>query len=232
MITIKNDNMITDRKKVFLAGPLGTGKTEIAINYALYLNSRTPEKIILIDFDMVKPYFRLRSVKESVENNGIEVLTPDGPYGYADFPIITARVESHIISPEKRVIVDVGGETVGARIVGRYQGALDPGDVEVFYVFNGRRNMDNDLSEICDNLEKIRKSLPFPLTGIIHNSHLMNESTVDILESHIDLAKRISNYAGIPIRFHCIREDLYEEASKIIEGHLLPLKLFLIPEWL
>ncbi|MCD4785557.1 MAG: hypothetical protein K8T10_17180 [Candidatus Eremiobacteraeota bacterium] len=232
MIKTKNNNMITDKKKVFLTGPLGSGKTEIAINLALYLNSEDPGKITLIDLDMVKPYFRLRSVKEPIKKSGIEVLTPEGPYQYTDFPIITARMESYIISPEKRVIIDVGGETVGARIVGRYRGNIDPGEVEVFYVFNGRRSVDNNLSEMCEDLEQIRRVLPFPLTGIIHNSHLMNESTVDILESHIDQAKEISNYSGIPLRFHCIREDLYKEASKTIEGHLLPLKLLLIPEWL
>jgi len=229
---MKNLNLITDKKKVFFTGLLGTGKTEIAINYALYLNSRVPEKISLIDLDMAKPSFRLRSIRKSINNNGIEVLVPRGPYEYTDFPVISPQMESHIISPEKRVVVDVGGETTGARIVGRYGGSVDPEDVEVFYVFNGKRNLNNDLSEIIDDLEKIGKVIPFPFTGIIHNSHLMNESTVDILESYIEQAKNISKYTGISLRFHCIREDLYGEASKRIEGHLLPLKLFLTPEWL
>jgi len=224
--------ILGDKKKVFFAGPMGTGKTEISINYALLWSSNLDEKITLIDLDMVKPYFRLRSVKERLENGKLNILVPPGPYGYADFPIITPQVDSQIRNPDSRAVVDVGGGDTGARLIGRYNEILNPEIADFLYVFNGKRILFDGLDQIYEMIRLMEGAGRFKFTGLVHNSNLMTMSSLKTLESNIDMARQIAGYFNIPIRFHCIRQDLFPAASKKIKGPLLPLKLYLTPEWM
>ena len=50
------------RIRVF-AGHFGSGKTEIAINYAIYL-AKQGHKVAIVDIDIVNPYFCTRDVKD------------------------------------------------------------------------------------------------------------------------------------------------------------------------
>ncbi|MCE1248371.1 MAG: hypothetical protein LWY06_17155 [Firmicutes bacterium] len=222
----------SERKKVFFVGAMGTGKTEISINYAIGWGSFLKDKISLIDFDMVKPLFRLRSIRNSVTNTSVEVMTPPEPYGYADFPIISPQMDSRIRDKSAITVVDMGGEANGARMAGRFHGIVSPDEVDFFYVYNGNRpGADND-ADTLSTIDSIRNSAGFPLTGIVHNSHLMGESSEDTLLSHMDRARVISEMSGIPISFHCIREDLYSSVSKKTPEQILPLKIYNTPEWL
>lgn len=222
----------SNKKKVFFVGAMGTGKTEISINYAKGWGSFLKDKISLIDFDMVKPLFRLRSIRQAVNNTNVEVMAPPEPYGYADFPIITPQMDSKIRDKNSYAVVDMGGEANGARLAGRFHGIISPEEVDFFYVFNGNRPGANDDSDTISTIEAIRNSSGFPLTGIVHNSHLMGESTPETLLSHMDRAKTISVMTGIPISFHCVREDLFESVSKKTQEQILPIKIFNTPDWI
>lgn len=228
----QNNGIWSKRKKVFFAGEMGTGKTEISINYSLQWSKNLGEKIDLIDLDMVKPYFRLRTIIKTLENTSVNVLAPPAPYGYADFPIIIPQVESSIRNLDIRTVVDVGGEDIGARLVGRYSGQIAKEDVDFLYVFNANRPQANDLLKLREMLSLIESAAGFPFTGIVNNTHLMKESTVEILESSIRKVEKFSELLQIPIRFHCIREDLYPLARKRIKADILPLKIYITPVWL
>ena len=51
--------VLTDKRIVVFAGHYGSGKTNIAVNYALALREKYPGKAVsLADLDIVNPYFR------------------------------------------------------------------------------------------------------------------------------------------------------------------------------
>ena len=75
-------------------------------------------RITLADLDVVKPYFRSRSARAILSDAGIELLAPTGANVHADLPIIVPQIRSALREPGRRVIVDVGGDSTGARVLG------------------------------------------------------------------------------------------------------------------
>lgn len=204
-------------------------KTEISINYALAWSRHIKDRISLIDMDMVKPMFRLRSIKNKFINDNVDLLLPPGPYSYADFPIISPKVDSCIRHPEIRAVVDLGGDEVGARMLGRYHDLFKTDEVVYIYVFNAfRPGGDND-EDIREMVNSIETQARFKFTGLVHNSHLMGETTVETLKSNIERAHQVAKMLNLPILFHCIRKDLSEEALKAIQEPILQMELFLTP---
>lgn len=220
------------RKKVVFVGVAGSGKTEVSINYALSWSKHSDNRIYLVDMDMIKPMFRLRSVKTRLKDESIELLLPPEPYDYADIPIISQGADSHIRHPEMSVVVDVGGDEAGARLLGRYSEALKAVDSDFLFVYNANRPDATDMEQLSKSVRLIQKSGRFQFTGIIHNSHLMRETTVETLESNMGNAYKAASVLNLPVLFHCIREDLLPEALKKIKEPLFPLKLYLEPVWI
>lgn len=220
------------KKKVVFVGTAGSGKTEVSINYALAWSKQSEDRIFMVDMDMIKPMFRLRSVKNKLKNESIELLLPPEPYGYADFPVISQGADSHIRHPDMSIVVDVGGDEEGARMIGRYSGAFKSSVSDFLYVYNANRPDATDMAQLFKSINKIQKSGRFSFTGVIHNSHLMNETTVETLESNMENAYKVSSMLNLPIIFHSIREDLFPEALKKIKEPLFPLKLFMEPVWI
>ena len=54
-------------------GRFGTGKTEVAINYALAL-AVGDDAVRLTDMDVVTPYYRSREMTERLDEKGVEVV--------------------------------------------------------------------------------------------------------------------------------------------------------------
>ena len=104
--------MYRKRVTVFV-GHFGSGKTEIALNGALEI-AATGVPVTLADLDVVKPYFRSRSARAILDEAGIELLAPTGENVHADLPIIVPQIRSHLWQNTRRLIMDVGGDDVGA----------------------------------------------------------------------------------------------------------------------
>ena len=65
-----NDFYAPAHKVLLFTGNFGSGKSEVAVNYALSLNERHPQTTI-IDLDIIKPYFRCREATELLRRREI-----------------------------------------------------------------------------------------------------------------------------------------------------------------
>ena len=65
--------MIPTRRLTLFAGHYGSGKTNIALNYALWLKDRGLP-VTLADLDIVNPYFRMKDSEMLLANAGIYLI--------------------------------------------------------------------------------------------------------------------------------------------------------------
>ena len=100
------------RRITVISGHYGSGKSEVSVNLAI-LNSVD----LLIDLDIVNPYFRSRETEEVLKKQGIEaVSSPLGNLTNSDLPYLSARMYAPFHNTNFKAIYDLGGDNVGARV--------------------------------------------------------------------------------------------------------------------
>jgi hypothetical protein len=196
-----------------LVGPFGSGKSEIAVNLAFGLRNRGHE-VTLVDLDLVKPFFRCRLAKPDLESRGIRLVAPADDHFYADLPILVpeARTASRGDGgPSPRLIFDVGGDDLGARVLGSLSGILDPAGTELLFVVNTNRPFAEDLPALCRMLDEIQRVARLAVTGLAANTHLMDETTAETVRTGIRAARALEEATGIPLRFAAVAAGLARE---------------------
>lgn len=189
--------MFRKRVTVFV-GHFGSGKTEIALNGALHL-AASGVPVTLADLDVVKPYFRSRSARAILGDAGIELLAPTGANVHADLPIIVPQIRSHLRNDRGHLIMDVGGDDVGARVLGSLSDVVPLDDTECLLVLNFRRPSTPDPDAAVIMVREIEAVGQVPVTGLISNTHLMDETTADVVLEGYRMALETARSAGIPL---------------------------------
>ena len=200
------------RPVAILVGHFGSGKTEIAVNLAFGLRNRGAE-VTLVDLDLVKPYFRCRLAKEDLEARGIRLVAPTGDRFYADLPILVPEARAavrHGHGNGNRLIFDVGGGNLGARALGSLSGMVDRSSAEILFVVNANRPFAEDLSSLCTMLREVEAAARLDVTGLVANTHLLEETTPEIVRAGIRAARELETATGLPIRFCAMQRRLAE----------------------
>lgn len=218
---------------VILVGHFGSGKSEIAVNLALGFAARG-ERVTLVDLDVVKPYFRCRLAKDELEAAGVHLVVPQGETFWADLPIVVPEARGAVSSASgARVIMDVGGADLGARALGSIADVVVPGRTDVLFVVNTRRPFAETQAGLRSMLAEVRAAGRLEITGLVANTHLMEESTPDVILTGFAAAQELAASTGIPIRFAAVLARLEPElqGSAVADGdcpvlavtrHLLP----------
>lgn len=192
-------------------GRFGSGKTEAAINYALWRaqllrtdGAESSNLVILIDLDIVTPYFRSRETAEEVGRQGVEVIAPAVIGQYLDTPAITPQILGAIEQPDRPVVLDVGGDKQGARALGQFRGAIEQRGYTMHFVVNPYRPFTNTLEGLAGSIAEIQESARLEVTGLISNPNLIGETTWEgIIEGHGKL-EGFAQALGLPIGFVCL----------------------------
>lgn len=204
-------------------GRFGSGKTETAINYALMIarclepvalasERRLPPSVLLVDLDIVTPYFRSREVAGAMEQAGVSVISPAKEGRYLDVPAISAEILGAIQQPDLPVVIDVGGDRQGARALGQFSAAIarhHPGSrVRVNFVVNPYRPFTGTLDGLGASIAEIEASSRLAVTNLVSNPNLMGETTMEVvLEGHAKV-ESFSRALGLPIAFICVEQGL------------------------
>ncbi len=181
------------RVTVFL-GHFGSGKTEIALNRALELAAEG-RRVTLADLDVVKPYFRSRSARELLADAGVALLAPGGEHFHADLPIIVPEIRSALRQGDRLLLLDLGGDDLGARVLGSLVDVVPVDDTDVLLVLNFRRPSTPGPDRAVAMVRAIEGAAKVRVTGLVSNTHLMDETTAEVvLEGHrmaVETARRL-----------------------------------------
>jgi hypothetical protein len=214
-----------ETKPVLFTGGLGSGKTEIAVNYSLKM-ARKDRPVHLIDLDIIKPYFRSRQLIDELKDTGVILVAPPAPYLYADLPLIPPEVGSLIKQPSKRVVIDVGGDDAGARVLGCYQEDLEKRKYQFYYVINISRPYAGTVEDVKNMAIAIEGACGLKITGIINNTHLLWETTPEMVKEGALFSAKVAQELSVPLIFHGIREGLEGKETLHFKEPLFPMKLF------
>ena len=219
-----------NKRVTIFTGNFGSGKTELAINYALKLNKKYSD-IVLADLDVVNPYFRSREKSEFLEEEGIEVVYPKN-LKHADLPIISADVYKIIQDQNNYGILDVGGDDDGAISLASVSKNLKDDHYEMNLVVNTLRPSTNNLEGIIDMKERIEDTSKLTFDNIICNVNLGDETTIKEIENGYQLVKKASKKLELPIKFVSIYKDLLPLPNRInFEEEIFPIDLYMKTPW-
>lgn len=201
--------------KIYITvGHYGSGKTEFSVNYALELK-KTHDKVILVDLDIVNPYFRSNDARELLEENGVSVIAPDYAGTNVDIPVLPAEVMRIFNEPDAAIVVDVGGDDDGAIALGRYKQFFDSADYEMSLVVNTRRPLSSTVDEIIEMKQNIEASSRLNVTNIIADTNIADETTKEIIEEGYTIIKQSAEKLNLPVKYvvSAIDADFCEEIN-------------------
>jgi RecA/RadA recombinase len=218
------------RKQVtILVGHFGSGKTEIALNGVLEL-AAGGERVTLADLDVVKPYFRSRAARDILAEAGVELLAPTGANVHADLPIIVPQIRSHLRQSDRRLIMDVGGDEGGARVLGSLSDVVPVDDTDCWLILNFRRPSTPDPDRALKMIREIEAVGRLPVAGLISNTHLMDETTPAIVLDGYRQAMATAELAEVPVIAVTVTEDLAADLrNESIECPVVPMRRIVKP---
>jgi hypothetical protein len=190
--------VLYDKRITIFVGHFGSGKTEIAVNASLAL-AAAGDSVALVDLDIVKPYFRTRAAREVVLAAGVRLIVPEGEYFSADLPIIVPQVRDIMRQSRGKVVMDCGGDDSGARVLGSLSDVIRPAEIEHVAVLNFRRPFTETVDAALEMTAQIEASSRLAVTGFVANTHLMGETTLEIIEHGLELARETARRAGRPL---------------------------------
>jgi len=217
-----------EQRVTVLVGHFGSGKTEIALNMAMDLASQSIP-VTMADLDVVKPYFRTRSARAMLTESGIDLLAPEGPNIHADLPIIVPQIRSNLRHSDRRLIIDIGGDEVGARVLGSLSDVVPRAETECLLVLNFSRPSTPDPAAAVDMARQIEAVGRLPVTGLISNTHLMDETTLEVVLDGLRNAHKTADQLGIPVVATAVGEDLANELRTVIEIPTIVLRRIVMP---
>jgi hypothetical protein len=208
---------VFERRVTLLVGHFGSGKTEIALNGALEL-AEAGEAVTLADLDVVKPYFRTRSARQLLAEAGIELVAPAGECVHADLPIIVPQVRTALRDPERRTIMDVGGDDTGARVLGSLSDVIPTDETDCLIVLNFRRPSTQNPEEAVSMVRQIEAVSRVSVTGLVSNTHLLRETIAEVVLDGHAMAQETARALGIPVVAVTAGEELGTELGSVDLG--------------
>lgn len=221
--------MIAGKTNFVFVGEAGSGKSEIAINFAKYLVSLKDKPVHFFDMDMTKPLFRSRDVIKDIESLGVTFHHEEQFY---DAPVIVGGVNQHLKNDDCYVVMDVGGDHIGARAIGGYAPKINKSNTIIYYVLNAFRPWSFDIEHIDGTLSSILGVSHIRLENVhlINNPNIGKDTSADEFMEGLDGMNRIIN-PYMTLDFACVKEDIYDEVKNRTDVNLFPIHLYLTYDW-
>ncbi len=196
------------KRVTLFCGHYGSGKTNLAVNYALYLNgSGLP--VTLADIDIVNPYFRSKDSEVELKSAGVEVIALPFANSNVDLPSLPASVYGLVERRDRWAVLDIGGDDRGAYALGRFAPyILRENDFDMLYVANFYRPLTRSAEEALEVMGEIEAVCSLPFTGIVNNSNLGAETAAADVEATFGEAQKLAELSGVPVKFTAVKAEL------------------------
>lgn len=206
------------KRLTLFAGHYGSGKTNIAVNYALYL-AKEGKQVCIADLDIVNPYFRTKDSAKVLADAGVTLISPQFANTNVDLPALPAETYRLVTDKSIYGIMDIGGDDRGAYALGRYvPSILEEGNYRMVFVANCYRPLTRTPEEALEVMREIEAACGLPFTDIINNANLGTETSPETVFSAIPYMQKLSELSCLPIFAHTAESRV----ARALEGVLFP----------
>ena len=212
------------KRLTLFAGHYGSGKTNIAVNYALRLAGEGKD-VVIADLDIVNPYFRTKDSARELEAAGVQLISPQFANSNVDLPALPAEAYRLVTDRSIYGIMDIGGDDRGAYALGRYVPAiLEENNYRMIFVANACRPLTRTPEDALEVMREIETACGLKFTDLINNTNLGSETTPETVLGAKDYMAKLSSLSGLPI----FATTAVAEIAPMLEGlaePVLPLQL-------
>lgn len=212
--------------RTLFLGHFGSGKTEVAIAYALS-SAAAGQRPLLLDLDFITPYFRSRDVALDLADRGVDVVAPDGELARSDLPVVTARAVQALTHHPGDVCADVGGDE-GARVVGSLAGRLAAGPYQAYMVVNPYRPGTGTVDEVIAYARWLQGVARVSFTGLINNANAGDRTRPVHVRDGLRVVHAAADAMGLPVVTSTATAAI---AAQLPDLEVMPLHLRMRPPW-
>lgn len=201
------------KRLTLFAGHYGSGKTNIAVNYAMMMKKQGYD-VIIADLDIVNPYFRTKDSENELEKMGIELISSQFANTNLDLPSLPQEMYRTVQDKSKYAVMDIGGDDVGAVALGRFAPFInEENNYDMVFVVNFFRPLSRTAEEAFEIMKEIEAASKLKFTSIVNNSNLGELTTAeDVLSTEKEI-ERLVHLSGLPLKMTSVKESLYDELN-------------------
>lgn len=211
------------------SGHFGSGKTEVALNFAMN-QKKLGKKVTIVDFDIVNPYFRTNDAKNVLTENGIKLIANDYASTNLDMPTVPLNILS-VFEEDSVVIFDVGGDDDGALALGQYKQYFDKYGYEMHLVVNTKRPLTESCEDLLEIAKRIEKASRLTFTDIYNNTNLSVLTDENTLFSDYGEIEKLSQKMGIIIKKNCGIEAALGNVPEKLKDTVFKMNIFIPKPW-
>lgn len=211
------------------AGHYGSGKTNLAVNYALALR-KDGKDVAICDVDIVNPYFRTKDSEDVLKRHGVRLIASPFANSNVDIPSVPPETSVAFDCAGLYSVFDVGGDDSGAVALGQFADRMKASEHEMVLVINRHRLLTSHPEDVIEFVRDMENASHMRFTGIANNSNLGPETTCEGFLRSIPYAQRVSELTGLPVLMHCLREDLAQQLREPVPD-LFPVRIYGKNEW-
>ena len=212
------------KRLTLFAGHYGSGKTNIAVNYALLLASEG-KNVVIADLDIVNPYFRTKDSEAVLKAAGVSLISPQFANTNVDLPALPAEAYRLVTDKSIYGIMDIGGDDRGAYALGRYVPAMkEENNYRMVFVANCCRPLTRTPEEALEVMREIEAACGLRFTDIVNNSNLASETTVKTVLESRSYVEKLSELSGLPVFATSAVESIAPALAETLPD-VLPLRL-------
>ena len=189
------------RRVTLFCGHYGSGKTNLAVNYALWQKAMG-YPVVIADCDIVNPYFRTKDSASQLEREGITLISPQFANTNLDLPALPAALYGTVQDRTRQAVLDIGGDDRGAYALGRYAPyILEENDYHMIFVANFARPLTRTAEDALAVMAEIEAAAGIPFTAIVNNSNIGNLTTREDVLATDARARALAEKSGLPLLF-------------------------------
>lgn len=210
---------LSKRITVFV-GAYGSGKSEISVNYAIWLSGKG--KVHLADLDMINPFYRSADARTLLARQGIDLIASVFAGTQVDVPAMPPEVARIFADSGAFGVLDIGGEDLGARTVASLKPQFEKLDYDLLMVVNPFRPFTDSAEKIAQTASALSKAAKLAITGLVYNANLLEFSTAELFEQGWPVFEQAARLTGLPPVFAAAMAESIPDPWDWPDRHLLP----------